>query len=68
MTLIEYTLLRQLVIVFISMALLKEDPLASLPTQLRLPMLARAFCGLVTVLLLQQSLELIPFSLLIILY
>ena len=67
-TLLEYTLLRNLVIVIISMAMLKVDPFEALPAERRPAMLGRAFCGLSVSLLINQSLELIPFSLLVILF
>ena len=70
-TLLEYTLLRNLVIVLLSMGLLAVkgiDPFTTLPSDRRAIMLGRVICGVSVSLLINASLELIPFSLLIILY
>ena len=70
-TLIEYTLLRNLAILIISiigLAVKNIEPFEALPSDKNFVMLGRAFFGLSVSLLINESLELIPFSLLVILF
>ena len=70
-TLLEYVVIRNLVVVLFSIALLTTmhiDPWITLPSDKRAIVVARGMTGVVTVLLINWSLELIPFSLMVILF
>ena len=70
-TLLEYTLLRNFAMALLAIFLLyvrEVDLEGNVPKQKRLILFARAFCGVIVGLLINASLELIPFSLLVILY
>lgn len=70
-TLLEYTLLRNFAMALLAIILLyvrEVDFGNSLPKDKRHIMLARAVCGVGVALLINASLELIPFSLLVILF
>lgn len=70
-TLLEYTVLRNFAIILISTVIHTRrdiDPLISVPQNQRYPILWRAIFGTSVSLLINASLELIPFSLLVILF
>ena len=71
-TLLEYTILRTLFKLLIAMILLGLqgglDPFTSLPANKRLVMLGRAICGFTTNIFLNTSIELIPFSILVVIF
>ena len=70
-TLMEYTLLRNLAILVIALVVLigkNIEPFEAVPSDKRLIMLGRVFFGFSVSLLISGALELIPFSLLVILF
>ena len=70
-TLMEYTLLRNLAILVIAIVVLivkNIEPFEAVPSDKRLIMLGRVFFGFSVSLLISEALELIPFSLLVILF
>lgn len=70
-TLMEYTLLRNLAILVIALVVLigkNIEPFEAVPADKRLIMLGRVFFGFSVSLLISGALELIPFSLLVILF
>ena len=70
-TLMEYTLLRNLAILVIALVVIigkNIEPFEAVPSDKRLIMLGRVFFGFSVSLLISGALELIPFSLLVILF
>ena len=70
-TLSQYTLLSYLsvlILAFIALRVKNIEPFTTLPTEKRRVMLGRAFFGMSVGVLINASLELVPFSLLVILF
>ena len=70
-SLLEYTVLRNLMILSIAMLIMRKsdtDLLSAVPSDRQFALYGRALCGFSVSFLLNASLELIPFSLLVIIY